>query len=59
MFILEIVRITEVNLAAGVSAAHKPPVILEHGAGAPSVKELALLALVQVEADHLVLKHSV
>ena len=46
MFILEIVRITKVNLAAGVSAPHKPPVILEHGAGAPGVQELALLALV-------------
>ena len=43
------------NLAAGVSAPHKPSVILEHGAGAPGVQELALLALVQVEADHLVL----
>ena len=59
MCILEIVRITKVNLAAGVSAPHKPPVILEHGAGAPCVEELALLALVQVKADHLVLKRSV
>ena len=44
------------DLAAGVSAPNKPPVILEHSAGAPGVQKLTLLTLVQVEADHLVLE---
>ena len=48
-------RISEVDLPAGVSTSNKPPVVLEHSAGAPGVQKLTLLTLVQVEADHLVL----
>ena len=48
-------RISEVDLPAGVSTSNKPPVILEHSAGAPGVQKLTLLTLVQVETDHLVL----
>ena len=48
-------RIPEVDLSASVSTSNKPAVILEHSAGAPGVQQLTLLALVQVEADHLVL----
>ena len=43
------------DLATGVATPNKPPVILEHSTGAPGVQELTLLALVKVEADHLVL----
>ena len=53
--LLEIVRVSEVDLAAGVPAAHEAAVVLEDGAGAPSVQQLTLLTLVQVQADHLVL----
>ena len=53
--LLEIVRVSEVDLAAGVPAAHEAAVVLEDGAGAPSVKQLTLLAFLQVETDHLIL----
>ena len=53
--LLEIMRVSEVDLAAGVPAAHEAAVVLEDGAGAPGVQQLTLLALVQVQADHLVL----
>ena len=43
------------DLAAGVSAPNKPPVVLQHSAGAACVEQLTLLPLLQVEADHLVL----
>ena len=43
------------NLAAGIPAAHEPPVVLEDGAGAARVQQLSLLAFLQVETDHLVL----
>ena len=43
------------DLPISVSTPHKSSMIFQDGTGSSGVQQLTLLALVQVEADHLVL----
>ena len=52
---IEVVRISEMNLATSVSTPNIATMIFEHSTRASRVQQLRLLPLLQVKADHLVL----